>query len=499
MPAKAASILWRSLFRLEDDSPLSLQAQLRQQLIAAIVGGQIPADHAVPSSRTLAAKLGVARNTVVLAYQQLVDDGYLLARQGSGYFVSPDIAARQISRSVTRSAGAIASPDWERRFRILPSAQRNIEKAQDWQSYDYPFIYGQFDPELFPTHDWRACCQQALGIMEIRDWAQDLFTRDDPQLIEEIRTKVLPLRGVWAKPEDIIITIGAQQALYLLADLLIAHDTCVGIENPGYPDARNIFGIRTQRLRPLPIDAEGLIVGPMLAGCDYVYATPSHQSPTTVTMPMARRQALLARAATDDFLIIEDDYETETSRGGHANPALKSLDEAGRVIYVGSLSKMVAPGLRLGYVVASPRLIEELRALRRLMIRHPTAFVQRAFALFLALGHYDALSRRVMPIHAERAAALMASLESMLPDVRPVPVDGGLSVWLEGPSWLDASTLAQDARAARILIEPGDVYFMEATPPRHCFRLGFASIPKERIPAGIAKLARLIERQRPSG
>ena len=133
------------------------------------------------------------------------------------------------------------------------------------------------------------------------------------------------------------------------------------------------------------------------------------------------------------------------------------------------------------------------------MIRHPTAFVQRAFALFLALGHYDALSRRVMPIHAERAAALMASLESMLPDVRPVPVDGGLSVWLEGPSWLDASTLAQDARAARILIEPGDVYFMEATPPRHCFRLGFASIPKERIPAGIAKLARLIERQRPSG
>ena len=497
MPAKAASILWRSLFRLEDDSPLSLQARLRQQLIAAIVGGQIPADAAVPSSRELAAELGVARNTVVLAYQQLVDDGYLLARQGSGYFVSADIAGRQITPVAASESAIEASPDWDRRFRILPSMQRNIEKAQDWQAYDYPFIYGQFDPELFPTQDWRACCQQALGVMEIRDWAQDLFTRDDPQLIEEIRTKVLPLRGVWAKPEEIIITIGAQQALYLIADLLVSRDTRVGIENPGYPDARNIFGIRTELLEPLPIDGQGLIVGPALAACDYVYATPSHQSPTTVTMPMARRQALLARAASDDFLIIEDDYETEISRGGRANPALKSLDEAGRVIYVGSLSKMVAPGLRLGYVVAAPRLIEELRSLRRLMIRHPTAFVQRAFALFLALGHYDALSRRVMPIHAERAAVLMAALQQNLPEVRVVPVDGGLSVWLEGPAWLDAGKLAADARAARILIEPGEVYFMESSPPRSCFRLGFASIGKERIPEGIARLAALIARQRP--
>jgi GntR family transcriptional regulator/MocR family aminotransferase len=331
------------------------------------------------------------------------------------------------------------------------------------------------------------------------DWAQDLFTRDDPLLLEQIRDRVLPLRGVWAAADEIMVTIGAQQALYLLADLLMDETTNVGIEDPGYPDARNIFALRTSRLRPLRLDERGLLVDAALGGCHFVYATPSHQSPTTVTMPVDRRLELLRRAEADDFLVIEDDYETEASFSGLPNPALKSLDRGGRVIYVGSLSKSLAPGLRLGYIVAPRPLIEELRALRRLMVRHPTAFIQQSFAQFIALGHYDTLNRRLVAAHRERAAVLADALARYGPELRHPPVTGGSSFWVEGPEWLDSRRLAEEARAERVLIEPGDVHFSDPSPPLRYFRLGFSSIAPAGIHEGVRRLAGLIARQRPGG
>ncbi|MEI8297629.1 MAG: PLP-dependent aminotransferase family protein [Pseudomonadota bacterium] len=496
-PARAS--LWNQLFELHPEAPLSIQAQLRAGIVAAIGDGRIPRDRPMPSSRELAQQLGIARNTVVSAYQQLADDGHLIAHDRRGYFVNPAVVAARIQPPAAALGGTATVRDWPARFQLHPSLQRNISKVADWQQYEFPFIYGQFDPSLFPTSEWRSCCQQVLAGDGALDWAQDLFTRDDPLLVEQIRNKVLPLRGVWADTDEVMVTIGAQQALYLLADLLVGEDTEVGVESPGYPDARNIFSLRTRRLRGLPIDAEGLQVGPALDGCQFVYVTPSHQSPTTVTMPVERRLALLRRAAEDDFLVIEDDYEHETTFSGLPNPALKSLDRAGRVIYVGSLSKSFAPGLRLGYIVAPAPLIAELRALRRLMIRHPTAFIQRSFAQFLALGHFDLLHRRLRESHRERARLLAVALAQYAPDIRHPPVHGGSSFWLEGPAWLDTARLAEEARAARILIEPGQVHFFEASPPGHFFRLGFSSIPAQRIGDGIQRLGALIEQQRPTG
>ncbi|MBS0393197.1 MAG: PLP-dependent aminotransferase family protein [Proteobacteria bacterium] len=495
MTEKRRNTLWRQLFKLDADGPLTIQAQLRAQLIAAIGDGRIPADRPLPSSRELAARLGIARNTVVIVYQQLADDGYLLAKDRRGYYANPDVAAQRLGAA--EPPGEAAGLDWSARLRRLPARQRNISKVPDWHRYEYPFIYGQIDPTLFPASEWRACCQQVLAGAEALDWAQDQFMRDDPQLLEQIREKVLPLRGVWARADEIVLTIGAQQALYLLADLLMDGTSEVGIENPGYPDARNIFALRTQRLRPLPLDDHGLRVDAGLAGCHFVYATPSHQSPTTVTMPVERRLELLRRAELDDFLIIEDDYENETSFSGLPNPALKSLDRSGRVIYVGSLSKSLAPGLRLGYVVAPRPLIEELRALRRLMIRHPTAFIQRSIARFLALGHFDTLNRRLVAAHRERAAALAESLARHAPTLRHRPVSGGSSFWIEGPEWLDARRLADEALREQVLIEPGDVHYFEESPPRRYFRLGFSSIRPAAIGEGIRRLGALVERQRP--
>jgi GntR family transcriptional regulator/MocR family aminotransferase len=212
-------------------------------------------------------------------------------------------------------------------------------------------------------------------------------------------------------------------------------------------------------------------------------------------MPVDRRVELLRRADRDDFLIIEDDYETETTFSGLPNPALKSLDRAGRVLYVGSLSKSFAPGIRLGYIVAPSPLIAELRALRRLNIRHPSAFTQRTIAQFIALGHYELLSRRLVDAHRERARILASAVREFGLPVTHAPVNGGSSIWFEGEPDLDARELAERARGEGILIEPGDVHYMDERPPLNCFRLGYSSIPRSRIHEGIRRLAPLLARR----
>ncbi|SIT40670.1 Transcriptional regulator, GntR family with aminotransferase domain [Paraburkholderia piptadeniae] len=505
MASRTSPALWTQRFQRSTESTMSLQGQIRQMLVAAILDGQLMPDSALPSSRELADQLGVARNTVVLAYQQLVEEGYLISRERSGHFVNPAMQEGQhdfvsIQAANAPSVADVVRPDWRQRVSRPPSMQRNIVKPGNWQSYQFPFIYGQFDQTLFPTNDWRECCIKALSVMEIRNWAPDLIERDDETLIQQICTRVLPRRGVFAKPDEIVVTIGAQQALYLVADLLANERTTVGFENPGYPDARNILLNRNARLLPLPIDAGGVRTDEdrdVLAQCDYVYVTPSHQCPTTATMPLERRQALLDLAQQHDFVVIEDDYESENNFSGAPHPALKSLDTADRVIYIGSLTKTFAPGLRLGYVVGPRDLIRELRALRRLMVRHPAAYIQRAFANFLALGHHDTLLRKLAHAYRERAQLLMASLDAHMPEARYVPVTGGASCWVEGEPWLDATRLAEDAQAHGVLIEPGNVFFMTGLEHQQCFRMGFSAIKPEKIDAGVQTLARVIREHKP--
>lgn len=484
------------LFHLPQDAGGSLQGQLREMLVRAILDGHIPPGDPVPSCRALARQLSVARNTVVLAYQHLVDEGYLVSRERSGYFVADDVLAGRATRNPT-SAGTTIGPatGWAERLRITPSTQRNVERPIDWHTLPYPFLYGQVDPLLFPIAEWRECVRQASSVRAIREWARDRVDRDDPQLIEQIHTRVLPRRGVWAESDEILVTVGAQHALYLLSALLFGPATVVGIENPGYPDARNLFALSCRELVGLDVDADGLLAGDALSRCDYVYCTPSHQYPTTVTMPLERRQQFLARAQRDDFVVIEDDYESELNFVGEPTPALRSLASGDRVIYVGSLSKSLAPGLRLGYMVGPRELIREARALRRLELRHPPANNQRAVALFLALGHHDSLVRRLSHTFKDRWKVTGEALARHLPRSSRVPTFGGTAYWVRGPRELDARELGKAALAEGILIEPGDVYFLDPdTAPRNCFRLGFSSLPSNRIEPGVERLAVLVDR-----
>ena len=484
-----------SLFQLPQSDAMSLQSQIREVLVSAILGGQLPAHDRLPSSRQMARRLGVSRNTVVLAYQGLIDDGYIVARERSGYYVNEKMLAGHAARPQTVGGDGDGSPDWQARFRVRPTRQANIQKPTDWQAYPYPFIYGQVDHTLFPIAEWRECSRQALGKQWLDAWTSDFRDRDDPMLVEQIRTRILPRRGILANNDEILVTLGAQNALYLLASLLVMRETVVAIEEPGYPDMRNIFRLRTERVMPVPVDEEGMVVEEQLGRADLVYVTPSHQFPTTVTMSRPRRGALLDLANKHDLVVIEDDYEFETNYVSDPCAALKSQDRDGRVIYVGSLSKTLFPGLRMGFLVGPKALIDELRALRRLMVRHAPNNNQRIAALFLALGHHDALIRRLHRAYRERWKCMSHALSAHLPNSSRIPSFGGSSFWVEGPDGLDADRLAIAALDDGIIIEPGSINFAIAPAPKNNFRLGFSSIEANKIEPGIHRLAQLIDEQ----
>ncbi len=472
----------------------TLQTQIREMLVSAMLSGQLPVGAPIPSTRAMAKRLKVSRNTVMLAYQALASDGYLVARERSGFYVSPDIHDGTMA-DVAASKPVIddePKTNWDGRFRVQPSGQTNIEKPVNWHDYPYPFIYGQADAALFPIAAWRDCMRQSMGRKWLDAWTNDHFAEDDRMLIEQIRQRILTRRGILANADEILVTLGAQNALYILSSLLVKRGTTVAIEDPGYPDIRNIFQLRTDDIRHIPVDDEGITLSEELLDSELVFVTPSHQYPTNATMSLARRKALLSWAGDNNSLIIEDDYEFETNYEGEPTPALKSLDQGQRVLYVGSLSKSLMPGLRMGFMVAPAPLIREARALRRLMLRHPPGNNQGVVALFLALGHHDTLIGRLHRSYRSRWIAMGKALEKHFPGWAEAPGFGGTSFWVKGPEWLDGALLASKALEEGIVIEPGDIYFSDPQNHRNFFRLGFSSIAEERIEPGIERLAGIV-------
>jgi GntR family transcriptional regulator/MocR family aminotransferase len=481
------------LIHLRRGEYASLQTQIREALVSAILDRNLDQSEAIPSTRKMAKSLGVSRNTVVLAYQGLLDDGYLMARERSGYYVSDKALSETASpKPRTKSSALATHVDWGKRLKSSPSQQSIMIKPQEWQSFPYPFIYGQVDHTLFPLAEWRDCTRQALGKKWLGTWTNDSWSIDDPLLVEQIRRRILPRRGIMASDDEILVTLGAQNALYLITELLVDKTTRVAMEDPGYPDVRNAFELKTANVTPIKVDEHGLTLSPELDTTDIVFTTPSHQFPTTVTMPLERRMALLKKAHEKDFLIIEDDYEFETNYVNEPCPALKSLDDDGRVIYVGSLSKTLFPGLRLGFMVGPKALIAEARALRRLMVRHAPNNNQRAAALFLSLGHHDTLIRRLHKAYRTRWETMGKALSDHLPMSARSPSFGGTAYWVKGAAGLDSDKLAKAALEKGIFIEPMAITFADTKKPKNFFRLAFSSIDESKIEPGIKLLAETI-------
>ena len=471
-----------ALFHLNPLDGVGLQAQVREMLVSAILSRRLTPGEPVPSSRGMAMQLGVSRNTVTLAYQALVADGYLEGRDRCGYFVGTHAPAGEVGLDEPPEDDSVV--DWAARIGEWSPDGPRVEKPLNWREYRFPFVYGQADPKLFSHSEWRDCARQALGLRNFEAMAGDKGRADDPLLVDYIRARSLPRRGVMARTEQILVTLGAQNALYLVAQLLCTRGAKVLIEDPTYPDLRATLLSLGADVSVLPVD--------------------DHHAPTTATMPLARRRALLAAAEKHDFVIIEDDYDFEMGFLQRPAPALKSLDPHGRVIYIGSFSKSLFPGLRLGYLVAPEPVIRQARELRSLVLRHLPGHTQRTAAYFLALGHHDALIRRLRSAFAERRNAMQGALEAVGLGGARAPQFGGASFWIAAPSGVDTTTLAERLRERSVLIEPGAPFFASEDlggqpPPINFMRLAYSSIPSEKIPDGVAIITDEINKMRREG
>ncbi|MGB1110432.1 MAG: PLP-dependent aminotransferase family protein, partial [Gammaproteobacteria bacterium] len=327
-----------------------------------------------------------------------------------------------------------------------------------------------------------------------RRWSADHLSEDDPLLIEQIHQRLLPRRGVWARPEEILITVGAQQAIFLTSVLFGGPGNRIAVEDPCYPDARNIFQQFFGHVRPIPVDAQGIRVDQRLSGCQLLYTTPNRQYPLSVRMSPERREQLLSHAQRHGLIVIEDDYDGEADFDPRIPPALRSRAGGEQVIYLGTLSKSHNPGLRLGYMVASADFIAEARALRGMMIRHLPPFMQMAVAQFIHRGHHDALISRLQGVHEQRWRTTRDALERHFPDVDIHTGYGGTNFVIHADRPLDQARLRREALESGVVIEDISPCFSKPEEAERCLRLGVSAIGAKKIARGLRILRPIYER-----
>ncbi|MFJ3671492.1 PLP-dependent aminotransferase family protein [Streptomyces sp. NPDC090106] len=478
-----------NLAPLRHDSSEPLYQQVRRR-IESILVARSTAARPLPSSRYLAAALGVSRNTVNVAYDELIALGLVEARPRSGLY--PSAVAREFAARAERTPdNGPGTLDWTRRARRRASPIDAPRVHPDWTRYPYPFLPGQPELKAFPARGWARAVAEALHGPHLAHSIRDSSDRDDPLLVEMIRSEILVPRGVVTEADTVLVTHGAQEALSLVADVMFGPGVTVAVENPGYRDAAHIVAESGATLDLVPVDREGARV-PRSARFDYLYLTPSHQHPTSVTLSYLRRLDILRRAQREDFVVIEDDYDSEMRFRGRPTPSLKSLDTEGRVIYVGTFSKFVAPGIRLGFVVAPPELIALLRRRRRYANRHPSGHTQRALALFIQSGDYHRALRRHRNHLLDKWGVLTESLAAHLPWPLETPTAGGTSLWVTGDAAFDGTAVAHAAEKRGVLIDPGSAFHLGDDGPRNHIRLGFNAIPLAAIRPGVALLGEVI-------
>jgi GntR family transcriptional regulator/MocR family aminotransferase len=481
------------LLNIELHNNSSYQQQIREKLVHLIKQDAFD-NKPLPSSRKMAELIGVSRNTIILVYESLVDEGYLIAHKRRGFFVHPDVPLEPALKAEDLTPLSHSKqPNWAKRLQKKPSEFSSLNKNNDWTTFAYPFIYGQIDPKEFPLYQWRECSRIVESRGKIHEWVKGFIDVDDAELVTQIRQKILSKRGIVAQDDEILITLGTQNSLFLLSHLLASDSITFGVEEPGHADLRHIISLCNGRLKALDIDNEGVQLGKQLTGCDYVCVTPSHQYPTTVTMGVERRKALLQQAVKDSFVVIEDDYESEVNFIEKPLPALKSFDQDGRVIYVGSLSKSLSPGIRIGYLVADKKLIQELRKLRHLHYRHPPANNQRIAALFISQGFYDSHVRRMRRIYEDKWLLMKQGIELYFKGCVLYSTPGSFCFWIALPEGITSYSLIKIAAEQSILVESGDSLFMKENVPHNYIRLGFSAIHRDKILPGLSLLGQMID------
>lgn len=464
------------------DPRKGLARQLYQALRERILDGRMASRMRLPASRELAETLGVSRNTVVRAYDQLYAEGYVEGRIGDGTYVA------ELGSGVPASTPPVLqarAPEWlQARLQAYgpgappsgpPRAFRLGLPALDLFPFD---IWSRLQAQF-----WRASSLDQLGYGD---------PAGDPRLREMVAAYLRNGRGLRCSPEQVVITSGAQQAISLCTQLLLQAGDSVAVENPCYRAAAQTFAVAGACLRGVAVDGDGLDTRQLAAlhDCRLVYVTPSHQYPSGVTLSLARRLELLDWAEREDAWIIEDDYDGEYRYSGAPLAPLASLDRQGRVLYVGTFSKVLFPALRLGYLVVPPALVEPLAQLRTLAMRHSEVGTQAVLAEFIARGHFQRHIRRMRQAARSRRDALLRNWPAKEAGVMLPPIHAGLHVCVPLPSLARERELLDKAAAIGIELSALSDYCLPPGPVRAGLVLGFAGIDELQIGHALENLRR---------
>jgi GntR family transcriptional regulator/MocR family aminotransferase len=457
-----------------------LSVQIYRQLIEAILDGRLRSGDRLPPTRELARRLDVSRNTVGVAYELLVAEGVLVGRVGAGSFVCAE--PRRPVQSRRAPPGAIQPREV---WRSIPAPANRSRKAAA-----YDFSLGTPDPALFPFRTWRRLIAQ-----EFRSPTAQYATYGHPGGPAGLRAAIARYvgvsRAVRADADDVVVTQGAQQAFDLIGRVLISEGSCVAVEEPGYPSARLLFRSLNANVAGVPVDDEGLDVDAIPGNVRLVYVTPSHQFPRGTVMSLQRRTALLAWAERRGAVVIEDDYDSEFRFDGRPHDPQQSLDRTGRVIYVGSFSKVLLPTLRLGFLIAPASLQPALLAAKQLTDWHGELAMQAALARFIDQGLLAQHIRRVAREYATRHRQIVDSIERRFGRwLRLIPAAAGLHVAADvvpGTS-VDVAQVVRRAEERDVRVSALSDFY-DGNPVQAGLVIGYGAIPTPRIEEGMRRLA----------
>jgi GntR family transcriptional regulator/MocR family aminotransferase len=465
-----------------------LAGEIYRQLRRAILDGRFQPGDALPPSRELARRLSVSRTTVTMAYDRLGGEGFVTSRVGAGTFVSDD--APRMSRLGNRAPGVLRPRQvWN-----------DIPRPAAFDgTVEFDFRTGIPDASRFPYGTWRR-----LMARELRASAVGRGYYGDPAghraLREAIVRHIGTSRGVVAVPDDVTVTNGTQQALDIVARVLLAAGDRVAVEDPGYPPVRLLFESLGLRVTGVPVDHEGIVVDALPDDARLVHVTPSHQYPLGSSMSLPRRTALLRWAERHNAAIAEDDYDSEFRFGGRPAEPLQTLDATGRVLYVGSFSKTMLPSLRLGFVVAPASLTDALRAAKYVADWYTPLPTQLAMANFIDQGYFARHVRKMRAVYQARHDSITEALGQQLSGhLTIIPSAVGLHIsataTFASPAILDAAF--QRVLAAGVGVHPLSMFqFNQPSPPG--IAIGYGAIQAERIEEGIRLLRKAFDDSRKS-
>jgi GntR family transcriptional regulator/MocR family aminotransferase len=483
------------LIRIDARLREGLQQQIYAAVRRAILEGVVAPGTRLPSSRALADDLSVSRTTTLLAYEQLIAEGYLTAQHGSGTYV-----ARELPDDLPR----LAIPRRQSRLRHPPLSRRGVAlagtppPARRIAGPPRPFRIGVPALDLFPVRVWAQLVGRRLRNITLSqlDYGDSGGWRP---LREAIAHHVEASRGTRCTADQVIVVAGAQRGVELMCQLLLDEGDLAWLEEPGYPGARSALVAAGARIVPVRVDDQGLDVAAGARSAPdarLAFITPSHQFPLGVHMSLARRLALLRWASAARAWIVEDDYDSEFRYGTRPIPCLHGLDRDGRVIYVGSFSKSLFPALRLGFLIVPPDLQPKLLEARKAADLHPPILEQAVLADFIDGGHYDRHLNRMRSVYRERLDAMADAIDRSCRGALTLrPVRTGLHA-VGDLAHADADRVVAEAAARGVEINPLAAYFIGRQKPSNALMLGFASVRRDAIRSGAEKLAEAIESAR---